>query len=123
MPVVAVRGLGQAGNPEARHAGVRPSNSRVPGPAQGRSPDVLARVRCLFEHRGLVAEMVRREFAVWYHGSALGVLWTQLYPLLCFATYYVLFNVLIVVENHATAFYLLTGLVLWHFCSMAVQLS
>src|SRR5688572_12830946 len=53
----------------------------------------LALVRDLWSHRGLIGRMAAREFDSRYKGSALGMLWSFLQPLVMLAVYTYVFSV------------------------------
>jgi ABC-type polysaccharide/polyol phosphate export permease len=74
-------------------------------------------------HRYLFEQMVRRELRQKYRGSALGVLWYVINPLVLMGAYYLMFGVIFkeaVSEPHYPLF-LLVGLVVWVFFSQAVM--
>ena len=54
---------------------------------------VLGEWRNLWSHRDLLWVMTRRELAVRYAGSAAGVLWAYLQPLLTIAAYFLVFDI------------------------------
>jgi len=76
-------------------------------------------MRQVWQHRGMVNGIVRRDLRTRYAGSALGMLWTILQPLLHFALYFIVFSWILRVkftENASGgdfAFYLLAGLLPW----------
>src|SRR3979409_818472 len=53
---------------------------------------LIQRARILAGHQELLLELFRKDFDVRYAGSVLGVLWTQLYPLLLLAVYSFVFT-------------------------------
>ncbi len=78
-------------------------------------------------HRYLFEQMVRRELRQKYKGSALGVLWYLINPLVLMGAYYLMFGVLFKVagddQPEHYPLFLLVGLVVWIFFSQAVMSS
>jgi lipopolysaccharide transport system permease protein len=78
-------------------------------------------------HRYLFEQMVRRELRQKYKGSALGVLWYLINPLVLMGAYYLMFGVLFKVagpdQPQHYPLFLLVGLVVWIFFSQAVLSS
>jgi lipopolysaccharide transport system permease protein len=80
--------------------------------------DELKRYRYLFE------QMVRRELRQKYQGSALGVAWYIVNPLVLMAAYYLMFGVIFKVAKHADyPLFLMVGLVVWIFFSQSLLSS
>jgi lipopolysaccharide transport system permease protein len=78
----------------------------------------LKRYRYLFE------QMVRRELRQKYQGSALGVAWYVVNPLVLMAAYYLMFGVIFKVADHDDyPLFLMVGLVVWIFFSQALLSS
>src|SRR5947209_5332797 len=76
----------------------------------------------LVRYRELFSNLFRRDFQAKYKGSALGILWSLLNPLILLGVYLVLFGVLI--KTGTTAhypIYLLAGLACWIFFSVSLQ--
>lgn len=75
------------------------------------------------KNRVLLAELVRTDFKLRYHESALGYLWSVLNPLLLFVILYIVFDKFIGlgrgIEHYPV--YLLTGIVLWRFFTEATN--
>src|SRR5262245_51148756 len=69
----------------------RPSSSVAMFGGPGLSPH---RVALILGNRDLIREMVRKEFSMRYHGSVLGIVWMQLYPVLLLAVYWFVFSVI-----------------------------
>jgi ABC-type polysaccharide/polyol phosphate export permease len=73
----------------------------------------------------LFSDLFRRDFAVRFRGSALGVAWTLLNPLLLMAVYTLLFSFLIKAPGIASIpsfpLFVLTGLLAWIFFQGSVQ--
>jgi len=92
-----------------------------PGPnADDRGHNRRVAYRYLFE------QMVRRELRQKYKGSALGVLWYLINPLVLMGAYYLMFGVLFKVTGHQPQHYplfLLVGLIVWIFFSQALLSS
>jgi ABC-type polysaccharide/polyol phosphate export permease len=78
-------------------------------------------------HRYLFEQMVRRELRQKYKGSALGVLWYLINPLVLMGAYYLMFGLLFKVagsdQPQHYPLFLLVGLVVWIFFSQAVLSS
>ncbi len=64
----------------------------VPSPT-GRIPGPLAPITVLWENRGLVLRLARRDLEARYRGSLLGLFWAVLTPLLMMAVYTFVFSV------------------------------
>ncbi|WP_354699274.1 hypothetical protein DSM112329_04985 [Paraconexibacter sp. AEG42_29] len=75
----------------------------------------LTRYRYLFE------QMVRRELRQKYQGSALGVAWYIVNPLVLMLAYYFMFGVVFTLSEHDDyPLFLMVGLVIWIFFSQAL---
>jgi ABC-type polysaccharide/polyol phosphate export permease len=88
---------------------------RRAGDCSDHNPLGLLRYRFLFE------QMVRRELRQKYKGSALGVLWYLVNPLVLMGAYGLVFSVLLkvaTVEDYAL--FLIAGLIVWVFFSQAL---
>ena len=73
-------------------------------------------------NRYLFEQMVRRELRQKYKGSALGVLWYLINPLVLMGAYYLMFGVIFkAVAEPDYPLFLLVGLVVWVFFSQAVM--
>ncbi len=76
-------------------------------------------IRSLWSARSLVAVMVRRELAARHAGTAVGVLWPYIQPLLTIAAYYLVFDIVFSmrlgegVSNHAVGTFLIVGALPW----------
>jgi lipopolysaccharide transport system permease protein len=78
----------------------------------------------LFSYRELFANLFRRDLQKRYKGSALGVVWVLLPPLILMAIYLLVFHVLwrpSTVERYPL--YLLSGLATWVFFATTVQIG
>jgi lipopolysaccharide transport system permease protein len=72
-------------------------------------------------HRYLFEQMVRRELRQKYRGSALGVLWYVINPLVLMGAYYLMFGVIFKAASEPDyPLFLLVGLIVWVFFSQAV---
>jgi lipopolysaccharide transport system permease protein len=81
----------------------------------------MAGVRELLRYRFLFSQLVRRELRQKYQGSALGVLWYVINPLVLMGAYYLMFGVLFrVVKIDDYPLFLMIGLVLWIFFSQSL---
>jgi homopolymeric O-antigen transport system permease protein len=78
----------------------------------------------LFRYRELFLNLFRRELRVKYRGSALGLAWTLINPIMLMLAYWLIFSVIVraVSVDHYPLF-LLTGLLVWIFFQSAVQMS
>ena len=81
------------------------------------------RIAVIARHHQLLAAFVRKDFDVRYSGSVLGVLWTQLYPLLLLGVYTLVFSVIF--ENSIPRFplFLFVGIALWNFFSSSIMMA
>jgi lipopolysaccharide transport system permease protein len=78
-------------------------------------------MRDLVRYRFLFEQMVRRELRQKYKGSALGVAWYLVNPLVLMGAYYLMFGVVFkVVQEQDYPLFLMVGLVVWIFFSQAV---
>jgi ABC-type polysaccharide/polyol phosphate export permease len=90
--------------------------------AQPRAPFVD--LSWLSGYRELLLTMFRRELRVKYKGSALGIVWSYLYPLAMMGVYTLVFSVLLRAVNVPHySLYVLIGLAAWSFFQAAVQLG
>ena len=80
--------------------------------------------RWLHGYRELLMTFLRRELRAKYKGSALGVLWSYLYPLFMMGVYTLVFSYLVhAVRVPHYALFVLSGLAVWTFFQGAVQLG
>jgi lipopolysaccharide transport system permease protein len=78
----------------------------------------------MLRHRYLFEQMVRRELRQKYKGSALGVLWYVVNPLVLMGAYALMFGVLLkAVSIDDYAIFLMTGLLVWLFFSQSLLLA
>jgi ABC-type polysaccharide/polyol phosphate export permease len=92
-------------------------------PFSGRPPDVNRQHRDnrAVAYRYLFEQMVRRELRQKYRGSALGVLWYLINPLVLMGAYYLMFGVIFNQTSEPDyPLFLLMGLVVWVFFNQAV---
>lgn len=72
-------------------------------------------------HRYLFEQLVRRELRQKYKGSALGIAWYLINPLVLMGAYYVMFGRVFKVVSHADyPLFLMVGLIVWIFFSQSV---
>jgi ABC-type polysaccharide/polyol phosphate export permease len=78
----------------------------------------------LFRYRDLFLNLFRRELRAKYRGSALGLAWTLINPIVLMLAYWLTFSVILraVSVDHYPLF-LLSGLLVWIFFQSAVQMS
>ena len=83
----------------------------------------VTRIQAVLGRRQLLLALVQKDFQTRYAGSFLGVLWTQLYPLLLLGVYFWVFSTLF--KNNIAHFplFLFVGIMLWNFFSSAILLS
>jgi lipopolysaccharide transport system permease protein len=77
----------------------------------------------LLRYRELFGNLFRRDFQARYKGSALGVLWSLVNPLLLMAIYLVVFSVLFRFDIPHYPLFLLSGLTVWLFFAGALALA
>src|SRR5919204_4048 len=87
-------------------------------------PAALVSVRWIREYSELLRTLLRRELRVKYKASALGILWSYLYPLAMVAVYTLVFSILwrAVSVPHYPLF-ILSGLAVWTFFQAGTQLA
>lgn len=83
----------------------------------------LSRMPALWRYRTLVKNLVLRDLKLKYRGSALGVLWSLLNPLLLLSVYTVAFRHVLRVPVEDYPFFLLAGLLPWNFFAGAALAS
>jgi lipopolysaccharide transport system permease protein len=81
------------------------------------------RILVLASRRQLLAELVRKDFDIRYAGSVLGVLWTQIYPLLLLAVYTFVFSTIFHSAIPNFPLFLFVGIAIYQFFSTAMQLA
>jgi lipopolysaccharide transport system permease protein len=74
---------------------------------------MITTLRELYLYRALIQTLVMRDLKVRYRGSALGLLWTLLNPLLYMGIYALVFSVYIRIGMERYAAFLLCGLLPW----------
>jgi ABC-2 type transport system permease protein len=74
---------------------------------------VIARLRELWRHREILANLARKELRVKYKSTVLGVAWSMLNPLLYLVVFYVVFTYFIPARTPDFPVYLLSGLLPW----------
>jgi lipopolysaccharide transport system permease protein len=82
-----------------------------------------SRLAAIVRHRQVLAVLVRKDFDVRYAGSFVGVLWTQLFPLMLAGVYTFFFSVVLKSDVPRFPLFLFVGIVLWSFFSSAVAIS
>lgn len=75
----------------------------------------------LVRYRELFANLFRRDFQAKYKGSALGVLWSLLNPLVLLAVYLLVFGLIFPSKTPHYPLYLLAGLACWIFFATSLQ--
>jgi len=84
---------------------------------------MVAEVRELVAYRALIQALVLRDLKARYRGSALGLLWTLLNPLLHMAVYVLIFSVYMRNDMDRYAAFLLCGLLPWIWLSTSLMLG
>jgi len=85
---------------------------------------MLPRVGWIREYSELLRTMLRRELRMKYKASALGILWSYLYPLAMVAVYTLVFSYLWrAVDIPHYPLFILSGLAVWTFFQAATQLA
>src|SRR6266853_6592423 len=85
--------------------------------------------RNLVERRGLIFQLVRRDFEQRFVGSAAGWLWAVIHPLVLLLSYTFVFSICLKMPppagegNHSYALYLFAGLLPWWLFTDTVQRS
>src|SRR3990167_3944263 len=80
---------------------------------------IVAELRAVWQARALVRVLVRREVAARHAGTAAGVVWPYLQPLLTVAAYYLVFDVVFAMRlgagapTHAVGAFLVVGALPW----------
>jgi ABC-type polysaccharide/polyol phosphate export permease len=82
-----------------------------------------SRLSAIFARRQLLLTLVQKEFETRYAGSTLGLLWTQLYPLLLLGVYSIVFSLIFHTDIQHFPIFLFIGIIIWNFFSTATQLS
>src|SRR4051794_14807556 len=86
---------------------------------------LLPRVGALPRYGDLLLTLIRRELRVKYKGSALGLLWSLLYPLAMMGVYTLVFSSLWHVTGDIPHYplFVLSGLAVWGFFQAGIQLG
>jgi lipopolysaccharide transport system permease protein len=84
---------------------------------------MLTTFRELLAYRALIQTLVLRDLKARYRGSALGLLWTLLNPLLHMAIYVLVFSIYIRIEMEHYAAFLLCGLLPWIWLSSSLLMG
>ena len=84
---------------------------------------MLTAVRELFAYRVLVQTLVVRDLKARYRGSAIGLLWTLLNPLLHMAIYALVFSIYMRMSMERYAAFLLCGLLPWIWLSSSLLMG
>ena len=78
-------------------------------------------IRSVYRYRWLLYELVLRDLAQRYRGSALGFLWTLLNPIVFVGVYVLVFSVYLRVGVQHYALFLLSGMVPWMWFASSIQ--
>jgi len=71
----------------------------------------------------LLANLIARDLKTKYRGSFFGIFWSLLNPLLLMLVYTLVFSVIVRVNIHPYAIFLLTGLVPWNAFAQSLQMA
>jgi ABC-2 type transport system permease protein len=74
---------------------------------------VIPRLRELWGHREVLANLARKELRIQYKSTTLGIAWSMLNPLLYLVVFYVVFTYFIPARTPNFPVYLLSGLLPW----------
>src|ERR671912_228295 len=77
----------------------------------------------LFRYRDLIRLLVARDLKVRYRRSAIGLLWTLLYPMLLMMVFSVVFSTIFRFQIENFAVYALSGIIFWNFFSQVITTS
>jgi len=84
---------------------------------------MVATFREFFSYRALIQTLVLRDLKARYRGSALGLLWTLLNPLLHMVIYLLVFSIYIRIDMERYSAFLLAGLLPWIWLSSSVLMG
>jgi ABC-2 type transport system permease protein len=96
-----------------------PREVRDMGPL--REPRHSRGLRDVFRKRYLLWLLVRKEVKVRYQGSALGLLWSYIQPLVRFCVYYFIANLIISHKTENRALHIFSGMVIMQFFSTCLS--
>jgi lipopolysaccharide transport system permease protein len=104
---------------EKRAAGISPLV--ITPPSSLEMPDF----RELWEYRGLIFFLIRRDVKLRFQQTVIGFLWIMLQPLLLLLIFYIIFGILIKVPTNGIPFplFFLSGFVVWQFFTQVVNSS
>jgi ABC-type polysaccharide/polyol phosphate export permease len=106
---------------------VSPESDRARLPQVARSPlvhiHIFDRFRVVVRDYQLLLELMHKDFDARYAGSFLGILWTQLYPLLLLGVYSLVFSRIFRNDIPNFPLFLFVGIAMWSFFSNATQLA
>src|ERR671930_1818924 len=91
----------------------------------GARPGALPRLDWLTGYGELLRTLLRREIRMRYKGSALGIVWSLVYPLVMMGVYVLVFSVLWKTAGNIPHYplFVLAGLAVWGFFQASVQLG
>jgi len=84
---------------------------------------LIRRVPVLTSNYQLLVELLRKDFDVRYAGSVLGIVWTQLYPLMLLAVYSFVFTTIFHSDVPRFPLFLFVGIAVYQFFSTGLQLG
>ena len=82
---------------------------------------VLRRVGDIWRYRELLVGLIRKELAVKYNSSFLGMMWSMLNPAFTLGIYYFVFQVVLGSGISDFAIFLMSGLLAWNFYSYSTM--
>jgi ABC-type polysaccharide/polyol phosphate export permease len=80
-------------------------------------------LEALVRSRYVIQNLVATQLKLRYHRTVLGICWTLLNPLLLLGVQAIAFSQILRIDIRTYALYLLSGLILWHFFSNAIDQS
>jgi ABC-type polysaccharide/polyol phosphate export permease len=89
----------------------------------GERDSVVRTLRALIRYRHLMRSLVANDLKHQYRGSARGLLWSMLNPLLMIAVYTIAFTYILKVPIQGFVFYLMLGLLAWTFFASSTVMS
>lgn len=104
------------GSASARRPGAEDKPWRLVSPKE----TVWERLHELWRYRELLVGMTRQQFRVQYKDSVLGLLWSLLNPATTLLVYFVVFQLILKNGIPRFAIYLMSGLLVWNFFSVAL---
>jgi ABC-type polysaccharide/polyol phosphate export permease len=83
----------------------------------------VSRAAAIARHQELLAALIQKDFDSRYAGSMLGIVWTQLYPLLLLLVYSFVFSTIFTTNTPHFPLFLFVGIAVWNFFSSSILLG